>query len=67
MSYITYAWLTAIFYGIGLIVAKLSSKYHVSNPWLFIISEESGNSSQLPLPNGTYLFSLRIYSLHRFA
>lgn len=35
MSYITYAWLTAIFYGIGSIAAKLSSKYHVSNPWLF--------------------------------
>lgn len=34
MSYITYAWLTPIFYGIGSIAAKLSSKYHVSNPWL---------------------------------
>lgn len=35
MSYIAYAWLTPIFYGIGSIAAKLSSKYHVSNPWLF--------------------------------
>ncbi len=37
MSYIFYAWLTAITYGIGALVGKLATKYHIKNPWLFNI------------------------------
>ena len=35
MSYIAFAWLTSIAYGIGSIVGKISTKYHIANPWLY--------------------------------
>lgn len=35
MSYIVYAWLSSIAYGFGVIAAKLSSKHHIANPWLY--------------------------------
>ncbi len=35
MSYIFYAWLTSITYGLGALVGKLASKYHIKNPYLY--------------------------------
>jgi drug/metabolite transporter (DMT)-like permease len=35
MNYIWYAWATTILYGLGGIIAKISSKYHIDNPWLY--------------------------------
>ena len=32
-SYIFYAWMTNIFYGLSTVVGKLSSKHHLRNPW----------------------------------
>lgn len=35
MSYILAAWLASITYGCGAIAAKLASKHHIANPWLY--------------------------------
>ncbi len=35
MSYIWFAWATPILLGLGTIIGKISTKYHISNPWLF--------------------------------
>jgi drug/metabolite transporter (DMT)-like permease len=35
MSYIWFAWLTALLYGISSIIGKIASKHHLNNPWLF--------------------------------
>jgi len=37
MSYIVFAWMATIVYGIETIIIKLSSKYAIKNPWLFNI------------------------------
>ena len=37
MSYIVYAWLSSITYGLGGVVGKLATKYHIKNPWLYNI------------------------------
>src|SRR5689334_16016840 len=37
MSYIVYAWLTSLTYGVGSIVGKLASKQQIQNPWVFNI------------------------------
>ena len=34
MPYYVYAWLTNLFYGLGSIAGKLSSKHQLKNPWL---------------------------------
>ncbi len=33
MSYILYAWLTSITYGLGSVVGKISTKHQIKNPW----------------------------------
>jgi hypothetical protein len=33
MSFVIYAWLASIAYGIGGVVGKLATKYQVKNPW----------------------------------
>lgn len=35
MSYLWFAWATPIMYGLSGIIGKISSKHHISNPWLF--------------------------------
>ncbi len=35
MSYIVYAWLTSITYGVGSVVGKIATKHHINNPWLY--------------------------------
>lgn len=35
MSYVAFAWFASITYGLGAIAAKLSSKHHIANPWLY--------------------------------
>lgn len=35
MSYLWFAWATPILYGLSGIIGKISSKHHISNPWLF--------------------------------
>lgn len=35
MSFALFAWIASIVYGLALIAGKLTSKYSVSNPWLF--------------------------------
>ena len=37
MSYVIYAWASSITYGLGSIIGKLATKYHISNPWLYNI------------------------------
>lgn len=37
MSYIAYAWLTSITYGLGSVVGKIATRHHVNNPWLYNI------------------------------
>lgn len=37
MSYVVYAWASSITYGLGSIIGKLATKYHISNPWLYNI------------------------------
>ncbi len=35
MSYIVFAWLTTIVYGLGGVVGKIATKHHIENPWLY--------------------------------
>jgi len=35
MSYVIYAWASSITYGLGSIIGKLATKYHINNPWLY--------------------------------
>lgn len=35
MSYIVFAWLTSISYGVGSILGKIATRYHIDNPWLY--------------------------------
>lgn len=35
MSYILFAWLTTLTYGLGAVVGKISTKHHIANPWLY--------------------------------
>ena len=35
MSYVGFAWLTTIVYGFGAVVAKIATKHHIDNPWLY--------------------------------
>ncbi|MFZ6035167.1 MAG: EamA family transporter [Patescibacteria group bacterium] len=35
MSYIIYAWIASITYGLGSIIGKLATKYHIDNPYLY--------------------------------
>ncbi len=35
MSYIIFAWLTALTYGLGAVVGKIATKHHIANPWLY--------------------------------
>lgn len=35
MSYIVFAWLSSATYGLGGVIGKLATKYHVRNPWLY--------------------------------
>jgi uncharacterized membrane protein len=35
MNYIFYAWMASIAYGVGGVVGKLATKYHIQNPWLY--------------------------------
>lgn len=37
MSYVTFAWIATLIYGVETIIIKLSSKYAIKNPWLFNI------------------------------
>ncbi|MBI4973997.1 hypothetical protein HZC27_05285 [Candidatus Roizmanbacteria bacterium] len=37
MSYVIYAWASSITYGLGSIIGKLATKYHINNPWLYNI------------------------------
>ncbi len=37
MSFIAYAWLTSIVYGLGSVVGKIASRHHIANPWLYNI------------------------------
>lgn len=38
MSYIVFAWIAVFFYGLETIISKLTSKYSLSNPWLFNVT-----------------------------
>jgi len=35
MNYIGFAWLASITYAFGAVVAKLATKHHIANPWLY--------------------------------
>lgn len=35
MSYIVFAWLTTLTYGVGSVVGKIATKHHIANPWLY--------------------------------
>lgn len=35
MSYIVFAWLTSIAYGLGSVIGKVATKHHIENPWLY--------------------------------
>ena len=35
MNYIYFAWLTSFTYGLGSVIGKISTKHHISNPWLY--------------------------------
>src|SRR3989344_3668165 len=37
MSYIVFAWLTSVTYGLGSVVGKIATRHHVANPWLYNI------------------------------
>jgi drug/metabolite transporter (DMT)-like permease len=37
MSYVAFAWIAVIVYGLETVIIKLSSKYSIKNPWLFNI------------------------------
>src|SRR3990167_4151632 len=35
MSYIVFAWLTSITYGLGSVIGKVATRHHIANPWLY--------------------------------
>ena len=35
MNYIYFAWLTSFTYRLGSVIGKISTKHHISNPWLY--------------------------------
>lgn len=37
MSYIVFAWLTSITYGLGSVVGKIATRHHIDNPWFYNI------------------------------
>lgn len=37
MSYIAFAWLTSLTYGLGSVVGKIATRHQIANPWLYNI------------------------------